>query len=200
MEKSRSEYPPTKYPIVCRQCGQHFLAWRRDQRYCSRACRGRSDTQPPEMRFWRLVDKDGDWDECWVWKGSVTSAGYGTFTLSTSPRVTVQPHRFSWQLAHGPIAAGYYVLHRCDNPLCVRLSHLFIGTHADNMADMARKGRNRQPKGEANAWAKLTDGDVREIRRLLADGGMSQQRIGQRFGIHQTAVSKIKLGQGWKHV
>ena len=89
---------------------------------------------PIMVRFWRKVDRSR---ECWVWTGS-TSAGYGSFNVN-GPMVGA--HRFAWEWANGPIPAGLRVLHHCDNPLCVRPAHLFVGTQLENMRDMSAKNR-----------------------------------------------------------
>jgi hypothetical protein len=93
----------------------------------------------PEM-FWSRVDKS---DGCWIWNGKKVNKGYGYFYLD---KKTHGAHRVSWTFTNGKIPKGLFVLHKCDNPPCVRPSHLFLGTHADNMADKARKGRVRGPK------------------------------------------------------
>ena len=106
-------------------------------------------------------------------------------------------HRVAYEIAHGPIPAGMQVCHHCDNPPCCRPSHLFLGTPKDNSLDAARKGR--RPHGEGHAMAKLTEKDVREIRRLRA-AGMHQWPIARRFGIAQTAVWAILARKTWRHV
>lgn len=95
-------------------------------------------------RFWSKANKT---ETCWLWTG-FTVRGYGRFAVSTK-RPAEKAHRFAWELTHGPVPAGMHVLHRCDVPGCVRPSHLFLGTHADNMADAKQKGR--WPRGE-NHW------------------------------------------------
>lgn len=89
-----------------------------------------------EERFWGLVDKTG---ECWVWLGTKLEKGYGTFRIN-SPRRKVLAHRFSFELHFGAPSKPQ-ICHSCDNPSCVRPSHLWNGTNADNVADMVEKGR-----------------------------------------------------------
>lgn len=83
-------------------------------------------------------------DDCWEWTGNLNGNGYGQVRYGGRMRPT---HRLAWELAHGPIPPGLWVLHTCDNRVCMRPEHLWLGTGADNMADMVRKGRNRSHKG-----------------------------------------------------
>jgi hypothetical protein len=79
-------------------------------------------------------------DDCWCWTGRTIGYGYGQIYIP-SRRSNVLVHRLSYELFVGPILDGLFVLHTCDNPPCVRPSHLFLGTNADNMRDAWKKGR-----------------------------------------------------------
>lgn len=88
-------------------------------------------------RFWSMVDKG---DDCWVWTGSVNKKGYGQIATKRGCR-PLQAHRLSFEMHFGQVPDGLMVLHRCDNPPCVRPEHLFTGTAKENTEDMIRKGR-----------------------------------------------------------
>lgn len=98
----------------------------------------------------------------------------------------------AWEIANGPIPYGLYVLHRCDNRKCVNIEHLWLGTFDENMSDMAAKGR--QAHGSKNGRAKLTEGQVREIRALRG----TQAAIAEMYGVSRATVSQIRSGKTWK--
>lgn len=146
-----------------------------------------------EERFWTKVQRG---DGCWEWTGKERVKGYGRFRPgSTQPKVLA--HRFAYELLCGPIPDGLQVLHRCDNPLCVRPDHLFPGTNADNVADKVSKGRQSRLGGERNPNAKLTEQDVLEVRRRRA-AGESRKVVAAAFGISPTMVSLITTGRFWR--
>lgn len=91
------------------------------------------------IRFWGMVEKT---DDCWLWKGAVSMAGYGRFWNDGR---MCQASRFSYELVHGKIPKGKEACHRCDTPACVNPEHIFIGTHRENLLDASAKGRIGKP-------------------------------------------------------
>lgn len=144
-----------------------------------------------EARFQRNAETG-----CLEWTGSRQEKGYGQVRYQTRKW---QTHRLAYMLAHGEIPEGQYVLHRCDNPPCCNPDHLFLGDQFDNMRDMIRKGRLYNRNGSKNGCSKLTEDDVREIRRLKAEG-VKQVRLAERFGVSTVAISLIVLRKKWVHV
>lgn len=133
-------------------------------------------------RFWSFVEKTAS---CWVWKGCLTHDGYGRFQVSPK---TVLAHRFSYGLVH-KIRPGLLVLHKtyCTNRRCVRPSHLYQGTHTDNMKDKAHVGASA---GERNGNAKLTSANVREIRRRRREGERTVD-LAAEFAVDRHTISGI---------
>lgn len=97
--------------------------------------------RPVADRFWAKVDVVNDTTSCWRWLGA-HNGRYGQFAIDGLR--TELTHRVAFVLGVGPIPAGLYVCHHCDNPSCVRPNHLFLGTALDNMRDMQAKGRARR--------------------------------------------------------
>lgn len=147
-------------------------------------------------RFWNKVDKGTRHDGCWLWTGT-TLSGYGTIRGEGKPRVATH---VSWFLHHGewPNDLGLWVLHKCDNPPCVNPAHLFLGTQQDNMRDSAKKGR--KAVGEAAGGAKLTEADVRAIRRACLAGDMTREELGKKFGVHPNTIGNVVTRKTWAHV
>lgn len=148
-----------------------------------------------QERFWEKVDRSG---ECWFWTGCINNSGYGQFSLDGWMQ---KAHRIAWILTNGPIPSGTghhgtCVCHRCDNPLCVRPEHLFLGTHDDNMRDKKAKHRQGNQRGMANGRRKLSEDQVRDIR---ADP-RTQQSIASDYGLGQSQVSRIKRGEHWPRI
>lgn len=138
-----------------------------------------------------------DLGPCREWPGS-RKAGYGRIRWGARDYILV--HRLVWSAAHGEIPAGMMILHKCDNPPCFRLDHLYCGTALDNMRDRKRAGHYAPSAGEANNHARLTEEAVIEIRRLYLQEGLNQTKIAKQFGITQPHVSAITRGKSWTHL
>lgn len=158
-------------------------------------------TQKLKNRFWSKVNKNGEYSKrlksrCWEWTAYTCSFGYGY--MGVGPR-THSAHRISWMIHTGKMPK-LCVLHKCDNPACVRPDHLFLGTRADNAHDMFAKGRSYDRRGEGNPRSKLTEKDVIEIRELYDTGKFTQRQIGKMFGVSDVSISYIIIGKTWKNV
>lgn len=131
---------------------------------------------------------------CSEWTGSLDKDGYGWVSVEGKTRRLT---RFWFELNRGPIPKGQMVLHHCDNPRCIALDHLFLGTNKDNVDDKVRKGRHAF--GERNGRAGLTEDDIRQIRSDYARGER-QVDLAKRFSVHQTHISLIVTRKEWAHV
>lgn len=149
----------------------------------------------PTERFWKYTKIA---EGCWEWQSAkICIDGRCAGVLRISNR-NVYASRFSWELHNGPIPDGLLVCHHCDNALCVRPDHLFLGTSADNSADMVRKGR--QTKGITHYRAKLTDAQVREIRSLQVTGYGFYSETARKYGITEATFRLVYRRKTWKHV
>jgi hypothetical protein len=129
------------------------------------------------MRF----DRKCEWTVggCIEWVGYRNADGYGKVTIKS---LLWSAHQAAYVDVHGPIPDGILVRHKCDNPSCVNVQHLCLGTSADNAVDRAKRGRSA---------VKLTDDQVREIRTA----GGKQRAIAQLYSISPAAVCLIKAGK-----
>lgn len=188
----------------CRNCGTPFwcaasndIGGSQQERHsCSWECCWAYRSRP-EVRlaiFWASVDKNAP-GGCWLWTGWKLNSGYGDTSVN-GRRITV--HRFSYELANGPIPKGKLVLHRCDVPACVNPEHLFLGTDADNNHDMRAKGRAR------NGRQKLTPEQVRAIRAEYRYDATTRRSnaiaLAERYGIDRSNISKIMTWSSRKDV
>lgn len=124
---------------------------------------------------------------CIEWTGASVGTGYGQVKVRNRNELA---HRVVFTIEVGAIPTGMDVLHRCDNPRCVLVDHLFLGSHADNMADKTKKGR---------AHSKLTAHQAAAIKVEIAKG-TSCNSIAVRLGLSPHTISDIKNGITWKHV
>jgi len=153
----------------------------------------------PEDRlraFYDSFERGGE-DECWIWKASLSSQGYGTFVIRT---VYFGAHQIALILSGKPrpLPPEHCALHSCDNPPCVNPAHLSWGSHKRNSQE--REDRNRRPrgvaKGEKITHSLLTAEKVREIRR----SSLSTAALAEAFGVRYMVVWKVRKGLTWMHV
>jgi len=142
--------------------------------------------------FWLNVDKSSD---CWNWTGAKSESGYGRFHFGGRRHIA---HRFIYEHQNGKLPVGLNVLHKCDNPSCVRVDHLFEGTNLDNIKD--RVSKNRSAKGAENGRAILTASDVLEIRKLYKKEVVTMKMLANKFGVTLECVAAIIYRRTWRNI
>lgn len=124
--------------FACERCGTVRRVYRTPSqprpRFCSRACYPHRAAD-----VFQYADRSGGPDACWPWLRCKDKDGYGKFRADGH---NGRAHRIAWEAVNGPIPAGLDALHSCDSPPCINPAHLFLGTNADNSADMVAKGRS----------------------------------------------------------
>ena len=176
-------------------CSRHYTKLRRhgDPLHAGRRYHKGLTT---EERFWAYVSRRRGKGVCWEWTGTVISTGYGKIHLG--PGQPGLAHRYSYELHYGPIPAGLFVCHHCDNRRCVNPRHLFCGTQQDNVDDMEAKGRavKRGAHGETNGGARLAEAAVRDIRA----SSDAAQKIAEQHGVSVSLIYAIRQRRIWKHI
>lgn len=152
---------------------------------------------------------------CWPWTGAKKHFGYGKMNFSGK---CLSTHRLAWALTNGPIPPGLCVCHHCDNPPCCNPAHLFLGTLAENNADMRAKGRAVTPRnmaavtpnarsgrrgfclfGSSNPSAKLTEADIPQIRNAVALGEEIAS-VAKRFAITKATIKDVCRRRSWRQI
>ena len=165
-----------------------------------------SNFRPLSIRFWEKVRKGTPY-ECWVWLGARSLKGYGRINVQAEKngqkyrRSAVAP-RIAWELTYGrSIPPKLCVLHSCDNPSCVNPNHLRLGTFKDNSGDAKARGQLVLPptQGIHNSQAKLSEENIRQIRRLTREGS-SRRALARCFKVDRRMITFIIQGRNWRHV
>lgn len=152
-------------------------------------------------RFYSKVNKEGpilspSLGPCWVWTTTTYAGGYGMFYVEGKNR---RAHRWIWEHTYGPLtSSSLQILHRCDNPSCVRLSHLFLGNNVQNMADMVAK--RRQSRGEERPASLLSREEVEEIRKAYRAGSKwyGVKALCRKYGVGVDTIRGIVRKQTWR--
>ena len=168
-------------------------------------------TEQIKRRFNSKLKPKND-NGCVEWSDVGKCRGYGRFRVG---KRKLASHRVAWAIRYGQIPDGMFVCHKCDNPSCCNPDHLFLGTHEDNMADMSRKGRTRDQRGDKHHFAKnpslikvgeqstnakLTEIQVRLIKEKLKSGKLTQVAIASEFNVTGGCIHLIHKGVNWSHI
>lgn len=173
-------------------CEKHYTRVRRyGNTSIVKHCRLSSFTL--EEIFWQKVALTANSEKCWEWQGSQDSSGYGLMFYQNK---YYKAHRFAWFLNFGFFPA-LFLLHSCDNRICVNLNHLREGTHQENMNDA--KERHRIVKGENSHKAVLKESEVLEIRKSLTNNAIAST-LAKEYGVSETCIYAIKHEKNWKHL
>jgi predicted XRE-type DNA-binding protein len=128
---------------------------------------------------------------CWNWTGSIFDNGYGRITIDGKNALA---HRVSYTHFFGSIPTGLQVCHKCDNKRCINPDHLYVGTHNDNMRDVANSDVQ---KGENNGQAILTQSQVLEIKTHIRERKIVYRKIAEMYGVSRQAIKDIASKRTW---
>lgn len=172
-------------------CGSHYQQHRQGKplRPLQTQYHGLTEKERFEARFSRGRS------ECWQWTGPLDRNGYARFRNEGGYPELV--HRAAWRFYKGDPGV-LCVLHRCDNPRCVNPKHLYLGTQADNVADMWARGGARPgvSRGEKHGCAKLTTQAVKDIRSSKDTG----RKLAEKYGVSTTQIYDIRNRRAWRHI
>lgn len=159
-------------------------------------------TPADKARFWSKVDKSAGPDGCWLWTACKFHDGYGCFIIRKKLH---RAHRLSFIIENGAIPQGdghhgTCVCHRCDVRECVNPSHLFLGSHQENVTDKMNKGRGGQKRGEGNGRAKLTEVEVLQMRKDFQNGVFTYSDLAAKFKMDASSIKDAVTGKTWRHL
>lgn len=213
--------PPRKYVVrevnlICEVCKSHYTLGSADyvrrakistnKLCCSRSCASKLKNGHSRIetikRFWSFVnfaEGQGPNGDCWEWdENKLDSRGYACLSYEHKNR---RATRFLFSFIRKiELTSKDLICHECDNPKCVKPTHLRIGTSKDNAQDCIKRGRKVTARGEDCYNSKLNEEDIREIFRLRKEEGLTHKEIAKIVGVHYSHISPILLGKKWKHV
>jgi len=134
--------------------------------------------------LWRRVKKVGS---CWIWTGRCGRGGYGTVKHGDHSFLV---HRLVWLVLNGPVPHNKVIRHKCDIRQCCNPQHLLLGTHQENMSDMKERRRVSRIEGDEATWAKLSNAQVRKLRRLKSKGKTNRE-LATEFGISYSYTCRL---------
>lgn len=155
-----------------------------------------------EKRFWQFVKKESN--GCWIWTGS-NDGRYGRFCFNYKIRTT---HRIAYELSRRvKLKSSELICHKCDNPPCVRPTHLFKGTISDNAKDMIKKGRgyfqknpDKIPRGEKSKCSRLKTKEVIFIKKSMINKTMNALSLSKKFNVTRSYIYDLAKNKSWKHI
>jgi hypothetical protein len=171
----------------CGYCNKSFEVNQKNEKiFCSLLCSNKSRSKTPKQSIEQKTIRNAN--GCLDFTGPIKNGGYGRVAIGNGK---YQPaHRISWKIHHGEIPEGMCVLHKCDRPICCEISHLFLGTQRENIADMMAKKRNRQLYGESANKTKLTENEVLQIKMKLNEKILVKE-IAKEFNISIATIRDI---------
>jgi hypothetical protein len=155
-------------------------------------------------RFWNKVNQQGpvvraELGPCWEWTANrLKGRGYGL--IKDDNRKMMRAHRIAWMLCHGPIKNDLWILHKCDNPPCVRPDHLYAGTREDNTRDAIQRDRLAHNRGENAGTVILNNSKVTDIRSRYATGEITQTQLARLYGVTPSTISNVITRKRWFHI
>lgn len=152
------------------------------------------------QHFFEQIDKHGPVHpvlktRCHLWTGFCNKAGYGRYRYKGEYKLV---HRMIFELKHGKLPKSVCVLHRCDNPPCLRDEHLFKGSKKMNTKDCVSKQRNA--RGSSHGCSKLSDKDIKRIRKYWRSNNYYRKELAAMFGVHKATIGKIIHRRAWTHL
>jgi len=190
------------YKKKCPVCGtmivKKYIGQLRAVKTCSMACKNTYHAKPLAELLWRRVEKPNK-NGCMIWQGKPFNNGYGYVAeyVDKKKRV-IGVHCAAYELTYGKIPKGMFVCHHCDNKLCCNPEHLFLGTNRENINDMLKKGRSL--KGIKHHSSKLTEKQVKEIRKKYDGKKRTASYFAKKFNVGTTCIYSVIHKHTWRHI